>query len=107
MSRSSSRSSRRGGISAVGTARAMRSVRNARTDPRTSCFRESYLEPLGITSMLDVPIWANGTMIGVICHEHVGAARTWTAADERFAFIVGALVALAYEYQGARGPRSN
>src|SRR5688500_19364746 len=29
---------------------------DARTDPRTSQFREGYLEPLGIGAMLDAPV---------------------------------------------------
>ena len=43
-----------------------------RRDARTSCFSAVHLEPLGIGSMLDVPIWVQGTMAGVICHEHIG-----------------------------------
>jgi PAS domain S-box-containing protein len=41
---------------------------NAQTDPRTREFTGSYLSPLGITSMLDAPIWLGGQMIGVVCH---------------------------------------
>src|SRR6185295_7685556 len=52
---------------------------DAHRDPRTSCFSAPYLKPLGIGSMLDVPIWVGEKMIGVICHEHVGAKRTWNS----------------------------
>ena len=70
---------------------------DAHTDPRTSCFSPTYLTPLGINSMLDVPIWVNQEMIGVICHEHIGPARTWTGDDESFAYIMANLAALAIE----------
>jgi GAF domain-containing protein len=70
---------------------------DAHGDARTSCFSQSYLAPLGITSMLDVPIWVNQEMVGVICHEHVGPARTWTGDDESFAYIMANLAALALE----------
>lgn len=70
---------------------------DARRDPRTACFAAGYLEPLGITSMLDVPIWVRGRMVGVICHEHVGPMRTWDADEERFAYLMSTLVALAME----------
>ena len=70
---------------------------DAHKDPRTSCFSEPYLKPLGINSMLDVPIWADGTMVGVVCHEHVGPARTWNADEEKFAYLMSSFVALAKE----------
>lgn len=70
---------------------------DAHTDPRTSCFSEAYLTPLGITSMLDVPIWAHGKNFGVLCHEHVGLARTWNVDDENFAYLLSCFVALAIE----------
>ena len=44
----------------------------AATDPRTAELCEPYLKPLGITSMLDAPIFQNGGVIGVVCHEHTG-----------------------------------
>lgn len=70
---------------------------NAHTDPRTSCFSASYLKPLGIDSMLDVPIWVQGAMVGVICHEHVGQARKWTSDEESFAYLMSTIIALSME----------
>jgi two-component system sensor histidine kinase/response regulator len=70
---------------------------DAHSDTRTNCFSQSYLSPLGITSMLDVPIWVNQEMVGVICHEHVGPQKTWTGDDESFAYIMANLAALALE----------
>jgi hypothetical protein len=70
---------------------------DANTDPRTSCFSEVYLKPLGIGAMLDVPIWASNAMVGVICHEHVGPSRRWSTDDETFGYILASLVALTLE----------
>jgi transcriptional regulator with GAF, ATPase, and Fis domain len=70
---------------------------DAQTDPRTSCFTESYLKPLGITSMLDVPLWVGEEMVGVLCHEHVGAKRVWSVDEESFAYLVSTYVSLALE----------
>jgi GAF domain-containing protein len=70
---------------------------DAHTDPRTACFSKVYLEPLGINSLLDVPIWLGRKMVGVVCHEHVGPRRTWTKDDETFAYLMSHLVALALE----------
>jgi GAF domain-containing protein len=73
---------------------------DAHADPRTSCFSSSYLTPLGIGAMLDVPIWVGSKMVGVICHEHVGPARTWSSDEERFAYLMAHCVALALERSG-------
>lgn len=58
---------------------------DAQTDPRTAEFTEFYLKPLGITSMMDVPIWHHGEVYGVLCFEHVGEMRHWSREDESFA----------------------
>ncbi|OQW33138.1 MAG: hypothetical protein A4E19_07305 [Nitrospira sp. SG-bin1] len=70
---------------------------DAQADPRTAEFTEGYLAPLGIASMLDVPIRSEGKMIGVICHEHVGPTRRWMLEEQHFAASVANTVALALE----------
>jgi PAS domain S-box-containing protein len=70
---------------------------DARSDPRTREFKATYLEPLGISSMLDAPIRAAGRMIGVVCHEHVGSPRSWTDDEQRFAGSIADAASLAYE----------
>ena len=70
---------------------------DAHTDPRTAEFSAPYLGPLGISSMLDVPIRVAGRMIGVVCHEHVGPARPWTPDEENFAYLMANFVALSRE----------
>ncbi len=63
-------------------------------DPRTSELQDTYLGPLGITSMLDAPVLIDGEVQGVVCHEHVGPAREWTTEERDFAGSVADLVAL-------------
>lgn len=66
----------------------------------TSELRQPYLEPLGITSMLDAPIYVGGKVAGVVCHEHVGAPRTWTESEASFAATVADTIARVYgEYE--------
>jgi GAF domain-containing protein len=77
---------------------------DALTDPRTSCFAQDYLAPLGIGAMLDVPIWIGTRMVGVVCHEHVGPARTWILDEEHFAYLMAHCVALALERAGFTPP---
>jgi diguanylate cyclase (GGDEF)-like protein/PAS domain S-box-containing protein len=68
---------------------------DARTDPRTCEFTKGYLEPHGITSMLDAPILVRGELVGVICHEHVGPARAWRPWEELAAGTLADVVGMA------------
>jgi signal transduction histidine kinase/CHASE1-domain containing sensor protein len=70
---------------------------NAQTDPRTREFADSYLKPLGITSMMDVPVRVVGKPGGVVCHEHIGPERTWAPDEQNFAASIGDLVSLVIE----------
>jgi GAF domain-containing protein len=67
---------------------------NAETDPRTSEFADGYLRPLGIGAMLDAPVFAGPTLIGVVCHEHVGGPRAWKLWEELVAGTLADFVAL-------------
>lgn len=64
----------------------------AQADPRTAELRDTYLVPLGITSVLDAPLLKDGRMVGVVCHEHVGPPREWTTEDRDFAMSVAEAV---------------
>jgi PAS domain S-box-containing protein len=70
---------------------------DAISDPRTREFSQSYLRPLGISSMMDVPIHLKGAVIGVLCNEHTGPARRWTEDEKSFAVGIANLVSLALE----------
>jgi diguanylate cyclase (GGDEF)-like protein/PAS domain S-box-containing protein len=70
---------------------------DAHNDPRTSEFTEAYLRPTGIGAMLDVPVFLGGTLHGVVCHEHLGPARSWTRDEQLFAMSVGQSIALSIE----------
>lgn len=70
---------------------------DARRDPRTREFRDFYLEPIGISSMMDVPIWHHGEIYGVLCFEHVGPIRRWQASDESFAINMADIASLSLE----------
>jgi PAS domain S-box-containing protein len=58
---------------------------DAQNDPRTSEFRDSYLAPLGISSMLDSALRLSGKLVGAVCLEHIGECRNWT--DDEIAFV--------------------
>jgi PAS domain S-box-containing protein len=70
---------------------------DARADPRTSEFAARYLEPEGITSMLDVAVFARGRVAGVVCLEHAGPARVWTFDEQNFVASLAGLVSVVLE----------
>ncbi|TAH38211.1 MAG: hybrid sensor histidine kinase/response regulator [Planctomycetota bacterium] len=88
-------------FAALAQARAI-ATDDAESDPRTSEFRDSYLRPLGITSMLDAPIRADGRVIGILCHEHVGRPRVWSTEEQGFAGSLADLAALMFSAQERR-----
>jgi signal transduction histidine kinase len=70
----------------------------ARADPLTAELAEAYLEPLGIMSMLDAPLYRDGEVVGVVCPAHTGPlTREWTAAERDFASTVADAIALQFE----------
>ncbi len=72
---------------------------DALTHPATRELADSYLVPLGITSMLDTPIFREGDVIGVICLEHVGPARRWEPREIDFACSVSDILATVFEQE--------
>jgi GAF domain-containing protein len=76
---------------------------NAPLDPRTREFRDGYLDPLGITSMLDVPLKHRDHLAGVLCFEHTGPHRPWLPEEQQFAAFASSLVTLAMEVSQRMG----
>ena len=70
--------------------------------PATSGLTENYLKPFGISSMLDAPVWVCGEVVGVLCHEHTGPARDWSAEEIDFVSALASMVSLALE-ESSRG----
>jgi PAS domain S-box-containing protein len=68
---------------------------DAESHTATSCFTETYLKPLGVKSMLDVPIVYRGETIGVICIESL-TLRDWDNAEVNFAQLLSSLYTFAY-----------
>lgn len=68
---------------------------DAEKHPATSCFTEVYLKPLGVKSMLDVPILYKGELLGVICIESL-TDRVWDKLDVDFAQLLSSLYTFSY-----------
>jgi PAS domain S-box-containing protein len=63
--------------------------------PATIEINENYLKPLGIQSILGVPILYKGDIIGLISVESL-SQRTWTETEIDFAHLLSSLYSFAY-----------
>jgi PAS domain S-box-containing protein len=70
---------------------------DARAHEHTSEFASGYLEPQNISSMLHVPVRSGRTVVGVLCFDHTGPARSWDAGDQDFAASVADFAAIVLE----------
>jgi K+-sensing histidine kinase KdpD len=68
---------------------------DAEKHPATACFTEGYLRPLGIKSMLDIPIIFRGQVIGVVCIESLHL-RKWLKCEVDFSNVLSSLYAFAF-----------
>jgi signal transduction histidine kinase len=75
---------------------------DCREHPATREFKDGYLVPLGITSMLEAPIRRKGKLVGVLCNEHIGPIRTFTQEEQNFAANVADYVTRAMEAAARR-----
>jgi len=73
---------------------------DAVNDPSTREFRDAYLMPLGIGSMIDVPVLLENRVEHLLCCEHVGPVRQWTPDEKTFAVAVANLISLSLEIRG-------
>lgn len=58
---------------------------------------EIYLFPEKIVSMLDLPIYIGGELVGVICWEQTGIIKNWLEEDITFARSVADIISLRIE----------
>jgi len=73
-------------------------IENVLEDPRAAGL-EAYLSTHGVNALLDISIAIPGELMGVVCHEHVGAPRVWHPEEIDFATHVSNLIALALEVE--------
>lgn len=74
-------------------------VNDVESNAITTDLLQSYLLPLGIKSLLDIPVRENGKLIGVVCCEST-IARNWTDTEILFARSITDILRLfTVEYQ--------
>jgi GAF domain-containing protein len=67
---------------------------DARSHPATRGFREGYLLPLDIRSVLDVSFSVNGVMFGIFSCEQVAAPMKWTQRQLQWLRQIGSRASL-------------
>ncbi len=72
-------------------------VADVNADPRTRKLVPDYFGPEGIGATIDVAVRLRGELVGALCIEHLGTARTWRPEEEAFAGALADLVSLALE----------
>jgi signal transduction histidine kinase/CheY-like chemotaxis protein len=83
-------------FSALETSRAI-VADDALQDSRTRELGSDYLLPNRISSILNVPIWVDGRVAGIICHEHTGEPRHWSIEEQDVATSIADFVSLALQ----------
>lgn len=70
---------------------------DAHTHKYTKEFSEVYLTPTKIKSMLDLPIYIGGELIGVICWEQLHEIKHWSDEEIAFARSIADIISLRIE----------
>lgn len=69
---------------------------DAEVDPKTYEFKDAYLQPLHIQSMMDTPFFLDGKLGGVICCEHM-EHHHWMPEDILFAQSLSDIISLLFK----------
>ena len=71
-------------------------IRDAQEDPTTHEFKDEYLIPLGIRTLMSIPIRLNGVLIGIVAHVHTDQPRDWSLTEQDFAASIADTISLAF-----------
>jgi two-component sensor histidine kinase len=70
--------------------------------PITREIRALYCVPNGITAMMDIPIFMEGKLAGVMCYECTQGPRKWQDTEVQFALAINQVISLALETRKRR-----
>ena len=82
-------------LDALASQRAV-AVDDALTDERTADLAD-YLRRNEVVSLLDVPIWRDGKVVGILCSEHTEEPRHWGSEDETFAASLADIASISMQ----------
>ena len=70
---------------------------DARNESFNQELLDSYLIPLNICSMMEVPILSGGKLRGIVCFENTEELKDWTNDEQHFSLALTQLLALTLE----------
>jgi len=70
---------------------------DALNNPATKELSKKYLIPKNIKSMMDIPVYFMGNIIGIMCHEVTDALRKWQDEEENFVLAITNIITNALE----------
>ena len=70
---------------------------DAQKHPALEEFVSPYFKEHNIKSLLDVPLYVSGKLVGITCFEAINEIKNWTNEDINFAKTVSDIIALAIE----------
>ena len=74
-------------------------VNDVYSNYETSEFVDTYFKEFSVKSMLDIPIFVNGFLTGIICFETTRNYRNWDNEDISFARTISDVISLAISVQ--------
>ncbi len=77
-------------------------INDVYNDPFANEILEDYLKPIGVSSMLVVPIMKKNELFGVVSLSHVGAKRLWSQEENVFITSISSIISVCYESEEKR-----
>lgn len=66
-------------------------------NPQASELLEIYLKPFDVHSLMDIPIYIAGELVGLVCFENTKTSRVWTDQEQKFGLVIAQIISLAIE----------
>ncbi|MCW9014287.1 MAG: PAS domain S-box protein [Gammaproteobacteria bacterium] len=81
-------------------------VEDVSNDPVCAELLDSYLVPLGIKAMLNVPVRLHGEVLGTVCCERINDEQPWTLEQQEFVISIASTMAISLEAERRRQTES-
>ena len=77
-------------------------INDVENDPFTADFLNGFIKPMGISSLMVVPITRDNELFGAVTLSHVGEKRKWTQEENVFVTSICNILSIYYESEDKR-----